>query len=134
MLLYKWILTFWVWRSIPKYFAIKLWNNTFTWYGIINFFQNDFFSVFILERVKDNLCLSGEMLKLYLKQASLKGYYKMSLVNSFIKNTRLKQFYICKMKATRLDFLDIIFNKIFYKNFNASVVITLNGMKDIFQL
>ena len=84
--------------------------------------------------MKDNLCLSGEMLKLYLKQASLKGYYKMSLVNSFIKNTRLKQFYICKMKATRLDFLDIIFNKIFYKNFNTSVVITLNGIKDIFQL
>ena len=84
--------------------------------------------------MKDNLCLSGEMLKLYLKQASLKGYYKMSLVNSFMKNTRLKRFYICKMKATRLDFLDIIFNKIFYKNFNASVVITLNGMKDIFQL
>ena len=84
--------------------------------------------------MKDNLCLSGEMLKLYLKQASLKGYYKMSLVNSFIKNTRLKRFYICEMKATRLDFLDIIFNKIFYKNFNASVVITLNGMKDIFQL
>ena len=33
------------------------------------FFENDFFSVFILVRVKDNLCLSGEMLKLYLKQA-----------------------------------------------------------------
>lgn len=98
------------------------------------FFKNDFFSVFILVRVKDNLCLSGEMLKLYLKQASLKGYYKMSLVNSFIKNTRLKRFYICKMKATRLDFLDIIFNKIFYKNFHTSVVITLSGIKDNFQL